>query len=271
MSHAAQRLPVPKGLCLFCGNRADSTEDVLPKWMQALIVAEIPEGARTVSTIVDGAAPGGPRTLHRWYAAKPEVLTNDVCQRCNTGWMSRIESAVIPLVSPMIAGERGRLSPDEQHTVARWLALKGVLTLHTREGEENSSEWVAKFYAEKDIPVTWHARLARVTMPYQAHFSSASVTLTERHFLAPFPLNYHGIVCSVTAGHFFGQVIAFKGRVSSVRLNASHYVPIWPRAEVESRVGEGIDSEFNVMWPPKRSVNTSQLQKALANYFDPLM
>jgi hypothetical protein len=42
----------------------------------------------------------------------------DVCRQCNSGWLSELEAAVKPLLTPMIRGDRQTLGPEDQRIVA---------------------------------------------------------------------------------------------------------------------------------------------------------
>jgi hypothetical protein len=52
-----------------------------------------------------------------------------VCAECNNGWMSRLEMAAAPLMTPMLTGERRvMLNLDEQAIVAFWV-VKTAMTM----------------------------------------------------------------------------------------------------------------------------------------------
>jgi hypothetical protein len=55
-----------------------------------------------------------------------------VCEECNTGWMSRLETAVIPILTPIIKGSFCAITPDRRRLIAEWLTLKTMVLEHDR-------------------------------------------------------------------------------------------------------------------------------------------
>jgi hypothetical protein len=53
-----------------------------------------------------------------------------VCERCNNGWMSRIENAAAPVLGPVILGRKLRLDVFAQKLIATWIALKTFIIEH---------------------------------------------------------------------------------------------------------------------------------------------
>jgi len=64
-------------------------------------------------------------TVNTWPAnVVADHTLRAVCKDCNTGWMARSESAVAPLIEPMIKGQPAQLTVEQQLTVATWAAMK---------------------------------------------------------------------------------------------------------------------------------------------------
>lgn len=51
-----------------------------------------------------------------------------VCKKCNTGWMSGLETAAKPILIPMLQGQRRTVLKKDRVTLAQWLALKVMVT-----------------------------------------------------------------------------------------------------------------------------------------------
>jgi hypothetical protein len=71
--------------CMFCGDPADSREDIIPSWLsrQSLVP---PGTARPVTYSSHGA------TVKEWSSQTLAFLKiKAVCRQCNNGWMSRID------------------------------------------------------------------------------------------------------------------------------------------------------------------------------------
>jgi len=99
--------------CIFCGNPADSKEDLFPRWILKRVVTRQP--------------------LYRQMGDAPPAITEDqevripcVCKECNNTWMSGMETTLKKFLGPMI--EDFSLSPDRQNqqNLAEW-AVKGAM------------------------------------------------------------------------------------------------------------------------------------------------
>ena len=51
-----------------------------------------------------------------------------VCRACNHGWMNALEQAARPLLEPLIRGESCYLPPEKVHVVAKWIAMKAMVS-----------------------------------------------------------------------------------------------------------------------------------------------
>lgn len=73
---------------------------------------------------------GEMRIQHERKTEGMDVRVRRFCVPCNTGWMSSLEGAVQPILTPMILGQRLplALSISDQETLAQW-AYKTALTL----------------------------------------------------------------------------------------------------------------------------------------------
>jgi len=117
--------------CIFCGERAGSGEHVFPDWLNA-VFGQLdwdqpdpglpPSWSRGVQDFRSGFA-----HHHEWSASQIATLRNKkICHSCNTGWMSNLEGASAPLLTPMILGRPRTLTQKEQLIAATW-ATKTVM------------------------------------------------------------------------------------------------------------------------------------------------
>jgi hypothetical protein len=93
--------------CIFCGNPAGSREHIWPKWILE-------------------RKNFGPFRLKRAGAPdlilNTELTTKAVCHDCNTGWMSKLEAAIKPILEPMFEGKSVSLDIYQQQLIALWMA-----------------------------------------------------------------------------------------------------------------------------------------------------
>lgn len=130
-----------KGLCIFCGNRANSREHVWPMWL-ARIIAKLPGENKILFNIRTNEQ--GERS--RWKSTKPEIVTKNVCKAgCNEGWMSDLEKDVAPILRPMISGKEQTLTGKQQAIITIWL-LKTAMVLDSTSPESNFYEKSERFH-----------------------------------------------------------------------------------------------------------------------------
>jgi hypothetical protein len=111
-------LPPQVNTCAFCGDPAAARgEHIWGKWFSKLLQSHGGFGPKKRDAI--------------------EVRARRaVCTHCNTTWMSELEDAVIPILTPMLVGGPYHvLTPSQQRTLAIW-AFKTALTISLL-GEEN--------------------------------------------------------------------------------------------------------------------------------------
>jgi hypothetical protein len=108
--------------CAFCGCTGKlSGEHVWPKWVRDVILSDRRRGGYVYAD----ATPGEPVeiTLTRPVAELADLTVKKVCEDCNTGWMHRIEDAVIPILRRPVQGDPTTLR-GELRSVATWTFLK---------------------------------------------------------------------------------------------------------------------------------------------------
>lgn len=112
--------------CPFCGLPGKrSKEHVWPSWLSA----EMHRLARAMHAVpgrqyrVRIGTQFGERTAERL-----DVVSRQVCKRCNETWMSALENRVKPLILPMLEDFPTSLSATAQQVIATW-AAKMSMTL----------------------------------------------------------------------------------------------------------------------------------------------
>lgn len=127
----------PRRICAFCGGGNVSDEHFWPQWAEPLL----PNG-RELSYVEYSNhlhADDTERKPSRHMRRQGSVINKTVraaCERCNSGWMSRLEMAVQPILTPLALGEVGALSVADQLTLARWVCLKTMVAEANLRGEQ---------------------------------------------------------------------------------------------------------------------------------------
>lgn len=121
-------------LCLMCGSRAASLEHVWPSWLAKVFPAGVPPLRASAHFSMRTGIAGD---LRQWPSkAALDEKARVVCDPCNTGWMSRLETAAQPLLTGLWEDTDARrvLTGDEQKVLARW-ATKTAMMLQALRPE----------------------------------------------------------------------------------------------------------------------------------------
>ena len=119
--------------CVFCGAMGSlSTEHVVPKWVRKALQISEPVQEYSGSTYV-----GAAETL--------AIVFHEVCVTCNSGWMETLETAIRPVLGPLLLGAMPGtsrlLDPDKQAIMATW-AVKTSLLLALSKFRGEDHGWI---------------------------------------------------------------------------------------------------------------------------------
>lgn len=115
-------------ICTFCAGRANSDEDVIPKWVLRLLRKQ--DGERVpMRTYRFGKPP------HDRLVANSALKVGSVCRGCNSGWMSRLEEDVKPILTPMILGNSVKLTVRQQERLTTWMTKCAIIYESMASGE----------------------------------------------------------------------------------------------------------------------------------------
>jgi hypothetical protein len=103
--------------CIFCGDSGLSSEHVWPRWGKPYVGAS---GLQPHERILEVA--GRPTARDTYDAEVFDQKVRAVCERCNNGWMSRLEQRAKPLLLDLMAGRAHVLTRSDQQTLAVWAA-----------------------------------------------------------------------------------------------------------------------------------------------------
>jgi hypothetical protein len=93
-------------------------EDIIPVWVQS----ELPAGDPWIHQARGSGGSWRTRDAVVWKV-------KDVCQKCNNGWMSRLEGQVKPLIREAIQGKPCQWSTIEQRRVSTWAFKTALMAL----------------------------------------------------------------------------------------------------------------------------------------------
>ena len=115
--------------CIFCGVTADSEEDAFPKWL----IRRFPyqPGTLECQRSIDATATRYP------IKSSLKICVKCVCQPCNTGWMSVLQSRGKPVIERLLDNPTCTLSIHDCKTVSLW----AVMTTMVLEALNESKTW----------------------------------------------------------------------------------------------------------------------------------
>jgi hypothetical protein len=186
MSKRLQQIPKKAQFarkCIFCAiNNANSREHFYSEWMHDLL-PNGPEGTYS-GEFIDRHPKTKAVNRHDRRTKPGELYTKKmkvVCQSCNNEWMSGLETAVRPLLTPIIQGELLTLDAKDLEIIARWATLKAIVIEHgTSRTEVTPQEDRTAFKNDGTIPAYFRIYLLSHDCPSRIGYvrTSYAVALT---------------------------------------------------------------------------------------------
>lgn len=231
--------------CMFCGAQGPLTlEHVWPRWVGDVADAILADtGALGMPWI---AKRGG--TLRTAYGL--DATGRVVCGPCNTGWMSGMEGAIRPLLSPMIRGyetytppktpiHTARLTTAEQEMIAAWAFKTALIIDRVRPSRHLTDAIASAFHAERKPPTNcmmWLGSYGGAGMAFAARFSDMPVAVSKywtRDGIWQAGESYrNGVVITLNVYRIVAQIAVFDDTdlpaMSSLADRSTETEVIWP-------------------------------------------
>jgi hypothetical protein len=222
--------------CLWCGRPGASNEDVIPRWVAKLY----PE---TGWWTHEHAHPD-----HDYFKSKrakgPAAISRKFCQRCNNGWMSRLEQSAEPILTEMIHGNPSRLDTDQQRLISFWIC-KTTLAFDSMEPVDRRVmpvDLYSALYREEGPIARCQVWLAR-------REASPSVAWHRAHLLSRVDSPEQSVGSVLAMGQMVAHVAWHPEGATNIELSrrfAATLTQIWPIRR-ESR-----------LWPPIRQLENGE-------------
>ena len=113
---------VAANTCIFCGGAPLTREHLWPDWLRRELEIKVGFDWR-----IQQESEGSTTRDHAWTAPPFNQQVRAVCARCNSGWMSDIESAAKPILQALIRADGRQLHRRMQRTLATWGFLKACI------------------------------------------------------------------------------------------------------------------------------------------------
>lgn len=259
-------MEVKRKICIFCDNPNSfkNREHVFPRWiLRALeITNEVSSFSEVVKEVVQGKGLTF-RTDPKRTMNYDNYVSRFVCDDCNGGWMSQLESDIKPILLPLIhgSGSLADLSEDDKNLISRW-AIKTTCVIDS-VGPVEKPTWIAAdaslIRTTTTLPKGWVVFAKMYTPSHEAKYDRSTYWSVEGHLpeeisnqLGRFPKTVIIIGGLILLTVFIGDDRVKLRAVPSIHQPLSANLPIeW----VVSPKSPG--SRYSEDQPPDGSENTS--------------
>jgi hypothetical protein len=153
---------------VFCGRTGELTKGhIWPDWIKKFL----PPVARTHLQTVGEIGPttslgkGGLVLLRRTrqgHAGSREL--RNTCSKCNSGWMSRLENAAMPIAGPLFQNRTSVIQTFDQRMLAAFLCLINMrvefTNIATQAASAEDRQWLMKTFEPRNNWKIWIAHYA---------------------------------------------------------------------------------------------------------------
>jgi hypothetical protein len=239
---------------MFCGGAGVIREHAIPEWIGRQFKSYLEQ----IDVPLEMVALRGGRTRQAVFL---DATVRVVCEQCNNGWLSDLETRVQPILAPMILGFEKRnpsgrtllhhaeLGRESQETLALW-AVKTALVIDRAQVKRNLPDSLATDLFRHLWPsansVVWLAAVGDPNTLYTTRYHRTTVALsgylTPDGIRPPFPTELSGVLCSLRLNRALFQVLFLDPAELAGGSNLSGSLAgtemVWP-----TRNG-------TVVWPP---------------------
>ena len=254
--------------CLFCDRSADSREHGWSNWILTLLRHDETTTSHFQSVRGD--------ERRSWFGPNADLVFKRVCEVCNNGWMSELESETKPVVAPMIGPQARaqRLDTLAQITIASWATkMAMVFDCGRTDRELFYSQHERETFREHLLPPSftrvWIAGYVGPTVG--GYCRGYTVPGVAKHVDRPDgpPMQIDVEVTTLAAGAFAFQIVT--ARNPSPTDNTVLHVapqPIHPWPDVCHQIWPVVNDE--IRWPPPITLDDVNItHEAFANRWYP--
>lgn len=117
--HSVKRQKVKH--CIFCSSDSKlSKEHIFPDWLKDFLPRDMQQHTFKHQIFY----PNGVKSREQNITGDPKSRKLPVvCEKCNNGWMSRLQEETKPILLPLIQGNKTRLRAKSQMQLAQWCTM----------------------------------------------------------------------------------------------------------------------------------------------------
>jgi hypothetical protein len=226
--------------CIFCGSAEKlSREHVWADWLREFLPRP---GTRNFHWTSHFGRPPAPAKLHRAGDAHSQRL-QVVCGRCNSGWMSQLQTDARPILAPLVMDNWTALSTDESLILARW----ATMTTMVIEYADPTTAMIPQrhrdlFMIDREPIPDWHIWIGRHDpgADHPAFFNHFGALLFSIDRATGLTTEYNFQTTTFTVGRVLFHTATITPEHPLFRVNhhsfgsGYHLLNLWPRTDVIS-------------------------------------
>lgn len=262
--------------CIFCGDLAILTsEHVWGEWIKDYVGLTMNKhGAAHVFV----PRPGEPDPPAISQKAGDPIMTQveNVCEKCNTGFLSQLQNRAKPFLLPLFEGVSSRLDDGAQSIIASWVAMATMTSAYTIRGHERMAisqsdrNWLR---ATLTAPKNW-----RIWIGYcdqwarKEQWVHVTLPIFDSENLPEIVTDEDRLPNTQTTAFRIGKLYAFSMSTPFIRILERWNWPTYPRAILFlHEIWPRIDGRI-VAWPFARmsALDAESTARALLTYSDDL-
>lgn len=242
-----------KKICIFCNSPGKlSKEHLWSSWLHDLLPK--PGNGKNGSEVITYQ---WKKHINTQKQERQGNLTTKkfrvVCQKCNNGWMSKLENEVKPILTDIITYKKITLDTNSKEVLARWIALKSMVGEQSqKEARTTPSSDLLDFNFHKRIPKYYEIYIAKHKEKEGTAWMRISMAMTSS-ILGPSP-SFAGVSRNIQSiaflcGSLFVYVIAINetGVKRKLNLQFPKLTKIFP------------DLSEDREWPPNQTISSQEM------------
>lgn len=217
--------------CLFCGNSANTAEDVWPKW----ILEKLKGKRHAIKGFIE-------KKQIEYGGSNPRLTIKCVCDQCNNGWMSRLEDANKRTVGILMHDISCPLDHLQQRTIAAWALKTSMVMEFVEKIDSYTKDERENLRTSSGLPTHTIVWLGR-------YVGSDNLGIYGNKFWdgdPSDPRSIYGFGTTILIGHLVIQTLTIRRQQNygavKIKMNpgpwSSLLIKVWP-------------GDLTVTWPPR--------------------
>lgn len=146
-----------QGKCIFCGGKGLTKQHVLPDWLREYF-PRTANDTKTQNLMYFKRNENSMLTtpnIQKTQGHLGNVRIRNVCEKCNSGWISGIKNATKPIVEELLQGHIVKIDKEMQHLLSQWLMVVNIMIEYTDSKTITITEGDRKMVMNGIIPDGW--------------------------------------------------------------------------------------------------------------------